>query len=47
MLNKAFFAAWLICGMSLETFFDGGAPVVIVSALVCVACAAAMGRKEE
>lgn len=40
-----FCISWLICGMSLETFFDGGAPVVIVSALVCVACAAAMRQK--
>lgn len=35
-----FILAWLLCGCSVETFFDGGAPVFLLSMLVVVVCAA-------
>lgn len=34
-----FFISWFLCGCSVETFFTGGAPAVILFALVAVACA--------
>lgn len=37
-----FFISWLLCGCSVETFFCGGAPAVILFALVAIACAAFM-----
>ena len=40
-----FFAAWLLCGCSVESFFDGGAPVTILAALVAIACALVLGCK--
>lgn len=44
MLNKAFFAAWLIAGSTIEKIFESkGAMMTFVSAMiVIVACAAAM-----
>ena len=41
-----FTASWLLCGCSLESFFCGGAPVVILAALVAMGCAAFMGRRD-
>lgn len=43
IIGIIFFMAWLVCGCSAETFFDGGAPVAILAALVAVACAYVLG----
>lgn len=42
-----FFMAWIICGCSVEEFFNGGAPVVILAALVAIACAIILGGNDE
>ena len=44
-LITVFFASWLLCGCSVETFFDGGAPVAILAVLVAIACAMILGGK--
>lgn len=44
-LITVFFASWLLCGCSVENFFDGGAPVAILAALVAIACAMILGGK--
>lgn len=35
-----FVLSWLLCGCSIETFFDGGAPAFCLSMAVVVVCAA-------
>ena len=40
-----FFIAMVLCGCSLESFFDGGAPVAILTLLTAIACAAVLGSK--
>jgi len=45
-LITVFFASWLLCGCSVEKFFDGGAPVAILAALVAVASAIILGHKD-
>ena len=42
-----FFISWLLCGCSVETFFTGGAPVVILTALVAIAAAVVMGSNKD
>ena len=44
-LMTAFFLSMVLCGCSLETFFDGGAPIAILSAIVAVAVAVVLGSK--
>ena len=44
-LMIVFFIAMMLCGCSVETVFDGGAPVAILALLVAVACAAILGSK--
>ena len=44
-LMTAFFMSMVLCGCSLETFFDGGAPVAILTLLVAIACAVVLGSK--
>lgn len=44
-LMTAFFLSMMLCGCSLETFFDGGAPVAILALLVAIACAVVLGSK--
>ena len=44
-LMIVFFAAMMLCGCSVETFFDGGAPVAILAALVAVGCAIILGTR--
>lgn len=44
-LMAIFFSAMLLCGCSLESFFDGGAPVAILALLVAMGCAAILGSK--
>lgn len=34
-----FFMGWMLCGCSLDTFFDGWAPVVVLGAFIAVAAA--------
>ena len=35
-----FVISWLLCGCSVETVFDGGAPLFCLSMAVVVVCAA-------
>lgn len=42
-----FFIAMMLCGCSVEAFFDGGAPVAILAALVAIACAIILGHRQE
>lgn len=50
MINRiaclGFVAGWMTAGASLETFFDGGAPVVIIATVVCIACAVVLGKRD-
>ena len=46
-LMTIFFAAMMLCGCSVETFFCGGAPITILSAIVAVAVAVVLGSKGE
>lgn len=42
-----FLMSWLLCGCSVESFFDGGAPVVILAALVAIAAAVVIGSNKD
>lgn len=44
MLNKAFFAAWLIAGSTIDNIFNskGAMMTFVIAMIVIVACAAAM-----
>lgn len=44
-LMVVFFVAMMLCGCSVETFFCGGAPIAILSAIVAVAVAVVLGSK--
>ena len=46
-LMSVFFVAFLLCGCSLDTFFDGGAPLAILTVLVAIGCAMVLGGKHE
>jgi hypothetical protein len=46
VIGIVFFASALLCGCSIETFFDGGAPVAILAVLVAIACAYVLGHKD-
>lgn len=35
--------SWLLCGCTVETFFEGGAPIVVLAVLVAIACAIILG----
>ena len=39
--------SWLLCGCSIETFFEGGAPIVVLAVLVATACAIILGGNDE
>ena len=47
MCELVFFASWIACGCSIETFFDGGAPVVLISLITAVASAAVLAHKRD
>lgn len=47
VLGIIFFISWMICGCSAEQFFDGGAPVAILAALVALACAHVLGGRHD
>ena len=47
MHELVFFASWIVCGSSIETFFDGGAPIVLVSLITAVASAAVLAHKRD
>jgi hypothetical protein len=44
-LMTIFLSALLLCGCSVESFFCGGAPIAILSAIVAVAVAVVLGSK--
>ena len=48
-MKYAFFIAWLTAGSTIDNIFNskGAMMVFIIAMIVIVACAAAMGRKEE
>lgn len=46
VIGIVFLTSWLLCGCSVETFFDGGAPVAILAVLVAIACAYVLGHKD-
>lgn len=46
-LMTMFFMALMLCGCSVESFFDGGAPLAILAALVALGCAAILGNRQE
>lgn len=46
-LMSVFFVSIVLCGCSLDTFFDGGAPLAILTVLVAIGCAMALGGKRE
>lgn len=39
--------SWLLCGCSVETFFEGGAPIAVLAVLVATACAIILGGNDE
>lgn len=47
ILMTVFFMAFVLCGCSLETFFCGGAPFVILAALVALGCAIILWHRQE
>ena len=49
MKQIGFFTAWLTAGATIENIFEskGAMMVFIIAMIVIVACAAAIGRKEE
>ena len=42
-----FFVSWLLCGCTVDTFFDGGAPIFFASLLIAAICMAVLSRYEE
>lgn len=42
-----FFVAMMLCGCSVETVFDGGAPVAIIALLIAIVCAVMLGSKGD
>ena len=44
-LMIVFFTAMMLCGCSVETVFDGGAPVAVIALFVAIACAVVLGSK--
>lgn len=42
-----FLMSWLLCACSVESFFDGGAPVAILAALVAIAAAMVLGSNKD
>ena len=42
-----FFVAWLLCGCTVDTFFDGGAPIFFVALFVVAICVAALEEFED
>lgn len=46
LVGIVFILAWLLCGCTIDTFFEGGAPIFLVSLLVVIICAKALSRDE-
>ena len=46
-LMTMFFMTLVLCGCGVESFFDGGAPLAILAALVALGCAAVLGNRQE
>ena len=42
-----FLMSWLLCACSVESFFNGGAPVAILAALVAIAAAVVIGSNKD
>lgn len=47
IIGIVFFIAWLVCGCSVESFFDGAAPITILAIFVAMGCAAIMGGHND
>ena len=39
----AFVISWLLCGCTIDTIFDGGAPVFLSALVAVIICAAILG----
>lgn len=46
LVGGIFILSWLLCGCTIDTFFDGGAPVFLVSLLVVIICVIVMGDSD-
>lgn len=47
LVGIIFILSWLLCGCSIDTFFDGGAPVFLVSLLVVIVSAAVLAGNDN
>lgn len=47
LVGIIFILSWLLCGCTIETFFDGGAPIFLVSLLVVIICAVALAGNDN
>ena len=43
LIGIIFILSWLLCGCTLDTFFDGGAPVFLAALVTVIICAAILG----
>lgn len=47
LIGIIFILSWLLCGCTLDTFFDGGAPVFLISLLVVVVSAVILAGNDN
>ena len=47
LVRIIFVVAWLLCGCTVETFLDGGAPIFLIALIVAAACAYVLGGNEK
>lgn len=46
LVGIIFILSWLLCGCTIETFFDGGAPIFLLALAVMIVCAGVMGEDD-
>ncbi len=44
ILPYIFFGSWLLCGCSLDGFFNGSAPITCIAAITAMLCVFAMSK---
>ena len=47
IIGLIFALSWIMCGCTVETFTDGGAPIFLVSFLVMVGTAMILSNNEK
>ena len=47
LVGIIFVVAWLLCGCTVETLLDGGAPIFLIALIVAAACAYVLGGNEK